>query len=206
MMKRLPVLVLAFLPTLVQAQAGPGGRWHETTPSGLNAELELATEGTKVTGTFTVRGRQLAISDGEWSQNTFRFKALLEDKPEGFSGEIAGDQITLWRDRNGRGDAVTLKRAAPPSLTGRWEGQTPNGLSLALDLAASGEVLTGTLTREGQATAIRDGKAAKGGFTFTATLGEQTESFTGRLDGDRITVWLNRQGPERTATLKRVKK
>jgi hypothetical protein len=40
---------------------------------------------------------------------------------------------------------------------------------------------------------------SKNAFTFTATLNEQTETFTGELAGDEIKVWLDRQGREMAA-------
>jgi hypothetical protein len=94
---------------------------------------------------------------------------------------------------------------AHAGLTGKWQGQTPNGFELVLDLTAKETALTGTLTRDGQPTTITDGKVSKNTFTFKATLNDQTEGFTGELDGDQITVWLDRQGRERAAILKRVK-
>lgn len=46
---------------------------------------------------------------------------------------------------------------------------------------------------------------SKNTFTFKATLNDQTEAFTGELDGDQITIWLDRQGRPNAAVLKRVK-
>jgi hypothetical protein len=75
-----------------------------------------------------------------------------------------------------------------------------------LDLTATETALTGTLTRDGQPAKITDGKVSKKSFTFKATLGDQTEGFTGGFDGDQITVWMDRQGPAGTVILKRVTK
>ena len=66
--------------------------------------------GPMATGTFTIKGRPMTIIDGKVSKNTLTFKAKLDEQPEGFTGEIARDEMTLSRDRNGRSDAVTLKR------------------------------------------------------------------------------------------------
>lgn len=91
------------------------------------------------------------------------------------------------------------------SLTGKWQGETPGGSKVELDLKVKDTALTGTLTRNGQPTPITDGKVAKNTFTFKAKLDDQIESLTGELDGDQITVWLDRQDRSRAAILKRVK-
>jgi len=36
----------------------------------------------------------------------------MNDRTEGFSGEIDGDQMKLWMDRQGPSSAAVLKRAA----------------------------------------------------------------------------------------------
>jgi len=94
---------------------------------------------------------------------------------------------------------------AQAALAGKWQGETANGASLVLDLAVKGAVVTGTFTRNEQAATIADGKVSKNTFTFKATLGDQTEGFTGELDGDRIRIWLDRQGAANAIVLKRVK-
>ena len=94
---------------------------------------------------------------------------------------------------------------AQSTITGKWQGQTPNGLALTLDLKATDSTVTGTLTREDTTVPITDGKVTKNTLTFKATLSEQTESVTGEVSGDQLTVWLDRQGRERGTTLTRVK-
>ena len=91
------------------------------------------------------------------------------------------------------------------ALTGKWQGETTNGTPIQLELTATSTALTGTLTRDGQPLTITDGKVSENTFTFRATLGDQTEGFTGEVAGDEIKVWLDRQGRERAAVLKRVK-
>ena len=111
MNKTLSVVTIALvLATAVYAQAGLTGKWQETSTTGLQAALDLTATKTTLTGTFTIKDRPMTIIDGKVSKNTFTFKAKLDDQPEGFTGEVAGDEITLSRDRNGRSDAVTLKR------------------------------------------------------------------------------------------------
>jgi hypothetical protein len=95
---------------------------------------------------------------------------------------------------------------AQSALTGKWQGETPNGAVIVLDLTATETALTGTLTRNGQPATVTDGKVSKNTFTFKATINDQAEGFTGELAKDEMKVWLDRQGPERAAVLKRVKK
>jgi hypothetical protein len=94
---------------------------------------------------------------------------------------------------------------AQATLTGKWEGKTRNGFEILLDLTATTTSLTGTLTRNGQATTITDGKVATNGFSFKAAINDQTEGFTGELGDDEIRLWLDRQGPASAAVLKRIK-
>jgi hypothetical protein len=94
-------------------------------------------------------------------------------------------------------------------LNGKWQGETPNGAQLELDIAVKKAALVGTLTRNAQPTPIVDGRVTKKGdkptVTFKATLNDQTESFTGEVEGDQMKVWLDRQGPETAVVLKRLK-
>ena len=198
------LLLVLLLCVMAQAQTDLSGKWSETTPSGLNAELDIKATATTLTGTFSVRARPMTITDGKVTKNTFTFKAALEGQPEGFSGELNGDAIVLWRDRNGKIDALTLKRATT-SLTGKWQGQTPNGMSLILDLVQKDQALTGTVNREGESAPISNGKVSKNTFTFVATLSGTAETIEGTVENDDMKAWLTRQGPERTAVLKRVK-
>jgi hypothetical protein len=194
-----------FLAGGAAAQTGPAGRWEESSTSGLNAALNLTATDTTLAGTFTIRARPMTITDGKVTKNTLTFKAALEGQPEGFSGELKGDELELWRDRNGRTDAITLKRVKA-GLTGKWQGQTPNGMSLTLDLTADDRSFRGTLTREGVIIPIADGTITKNTFTFKATLEGETETIEGTWENDQLKAWLTRQGPERTAVLTRVVK
>ena len=100
--------------------------------------------------------------------------------------------------------AVVLHAQA--TLTGKWEGKTKNGFQIVLDLTATETALTGTFSRDGQPAKITDGKVSKMSFTFKVTIGDQTEGFTGGVDGDQITVWMDRLGPAGTVILKRLPK
>jgi hypothetical protein len=95
---------------------------------------------------------------------------------------------------------------AQAGLTGTWQGSTPNGATLVLDLTEKDATLTGTLTRNDEKVAIADGKVKGSTFSFNATLQEQKEAFSGEIKGDELRIWLDRRGPESAVTLARVKK
>jgi hypothetical protein len=101
---------------------------------------------------------------------------------------------------------LTVVVHAQATLTGKWEGKTKNGFQIALDLTATETALTGTFMRNEQPAKITDGKVSQKSFTFKVPLGDQVEGFTGGLDGDQITVWMDRQGPAGTVILKRATK
>ena len=88
-------------------------------------------------------------------------------------------------------------------ITGKWQGKTPNGFQLELDLVATENNLTGTFTRDGHSLAIAEGKVSKNTLTFTVTMNDQSEGFTGEVNGDQMKLWMDRQGPSAAAALKR---
>ena len=77
-------------------------------------------------------------------------------------------------------------------------------VGMELNLTASEKELTGTFTRNGQSMSITDGKVSKNTFTFKTTMKDQTQEFSGEIDGDQLKVWMDRQGPSAAAVLKRV--
>jgi hypothetical protein len=101
---------------------------------------------------------------------------------------------------------LAVPMPAQHALAGAWEGQTNGGASIVLDLTVADKALTGTLTRNGQSTALSDGKVAGDSFTCKATLNDQQESISGERAGDELKVWLDRQGRETAIVLKRVKR
>jgi hypothetical protein len=100
------------LVTVVYAQAGLTGKWQGETKSGTQIMLDLKAAEKEVTGTITMNGEPSTISEGKVSKNTMTFKAPVKEtnQIEGFTGELAGDQITFWPDSLGRERAVVLKR------------------------------------------------------------------------------------------------
>ena len=65
---------------------------------------------------------------------------------------------------------LTAVAFAQSTVTGKWEGQTPNGFKIVLDLKATESTVTGTLTREDTTVPIAEGKVTKNTVTFKATL------------------------------------
>jgi len=98
-----------------------------------------------------------------------------------------------------------LGQTGEATLTGKWQGETGSGASIALDLTATGTALTGTLTRDGQSSKLSDGKITGNTFTFKATLSDKDEAFSGERKGDELHVWLDRQGPAKAVVFKPVK-
>jgi hypothetical protein len=100
---------------------------------------------------------------------------------------------------------LAVGRHAQSGISGKWQGETPNGAQIVLDLTAKGTELTGTLTRNKETSPITEGKVSKTKITFKATLNEKIEGFTGELEGDQLKVWLDRQGATNAIVLKRIK-
>lgn len=101
--------------------------------------------------------------------------------------------------------AVVVQTQA--AMSGRWQGESPNGSHVVLEVKASDTALTGTLTVDGQRLTLADGKVAKNTFTFTVTLppNNAEQPFTGELTQDQIRLWMNRRGPANAAVLTRSK-
>ena len=72
--------------------------------------LTLAVKGTVLTGTLVRGEERMTLSDGKATKTTFTFKATLNDQAEAFSGELAGDELKVWLDRQGPATAIVLRR------------------------------------------------------------------------------------------------
>lgn len=204
------IALAAALAVVVHGQSKLTGKWEGASKSGSPILLDVTATETVLSGTLSVDGKPAAIADGKVSKNTFTFQATFDEgsrsHTEGLTGELVGDQITIWLDRQGHSTDAVLKRVKQSAIAGKWQGETRNGMQVVLDLTASETALTGTISRDGTPSTIRDGKVSKNTFTFKATLGEQDEAFTGELTGEQLMVTLDRQGPAGAVTFKRVKK
>jgi hypothetical protein len=94
----------------VHAQVAISGKWEGKTTNGTDIVLDLTANETTLTGTLTRNEQSTTITDGHVSKNTFTFKATLNDQTEGFTGELVGDEIKLWLDRQGPARAAVLTR------------------------------------------------------------------------------------------------
>jgi hypothetical protein len=101
---------------------------------------------------------------------------------------------------------VSAAANAQTTIAGTWLGETKNGTPIEVTLAVKDDSVTGTFKRNDQSIPIAEGKVSKNRITFKATIGGQTESLTGDVKGDELTLWLDRQGESSAAILKRVKK
>jgi len=101
--------------------------------------------------------------------------------------------------------ALPALLAAQATLTGRWQGQTPGGAALVLELTSKGASLTGAMTVGTQKAAIENGTVAKTTFAFSVTLEGGTEAFTGEVAGDDMKLWMDDRGPSSAIRLTRGK-
>ena len=101
--------------------------------------------------------------------------------------------------------ALVLAGQAQSSVAGKWQGETPNGTPLELELTVKDKAVTGTLTREGERFPLSGGTVSNNQVAFKVKMGEQIEGFSGELRGDELLIWLDRQGAAKAVTMKRVK-
>jgi hypothetical protein len=205
----LTTTAVLLLPSVVQAQSAITGKWQGRTPNGFQMELDLTATQQTLTGTFTRNGESIGITDGKVSKSSFTFDVRMNDQAEAFTGEIDGDQVKLWMDRRGRATAVVLKRVVgvkgdgESRLTGKWQGATPTGRPLVLDIKVAGQQLTGRLTLAGQPTEISEGKVDGQTFSFSAGSADGPVHAKGRLVGEELELTV--QGVGSPLALKRLK-
>ena len=116
--------LLAACAAIAGVQSGQStmtGKWQGDTDGGAALLLDVTVKGETLTGTLTRNGQGTPLSEGKISKNAFSFKATLNERTEGFSGEYKGDEIRVWLDRQGPEKAVVLTRVktAPKSPVGR---------------------------------------------------------------------------------------
>lgn len=99
------------LLTAAHAQSPVAGKWEGTTRNGMQVILNLKVADQALTGTVTREGQPATITDGKVSGNTITFKAVLGGEPEALSGELDGEQLKVWLDRQGREGTVAFTRA-----------------------------------------------------------------------------------------------
>ena len=92
------------------AQSTAAGKWQGETANGTRLELELTVKDKTLTGTLTRDGDRAPLSDGAVSNNQIAFKAKLGGQIESLSGEVRGDELRIWLDRQGAAKAIAMKR------------------------------------------------------------------------------------------------
>jgi hypothetical protein len=95
----------------------PQRKMGGVTSAGATLLLDLTAQTATLTGTLT-RRTKLAALGRQVSEKTFTFKAKC-DQTEAVSGELAGDEIEVWLDRQGPGARRVEARdaqVAPPLL------------------------------------------------------------------------------------------
>ena len=100
--------VLCVACVVVHAQSGLTGKWQGTTASGRPVVLDAKVRGQQLTGRITVGQQSAAMTDGKVEQNTFSFKATMEERTATFSGRLVGDHVELTVQ--GVSSPLTLKR------------------------------------------------------------------------------------------------
>src|SRR4051794_34557698 len=91
------------------AQSTVTGKWRGQTPNGFSLELNLTATEQALTGTLIREGESFVITDGKVSKNTFTFIVTMNDGAEKITGEVDGDQMKAWLDRQGPSMAAVLK-------------------------------------------------------------------------------------------------
>ena len=109
--KALTVFAVAFvLTTVLQAQTSISGKWKGTTRNGMLVVLDLKAAEAALTGTVNRDGQTSTITEGKVSKSTFTFNAVLGEQTEALTGEVAGEQLKVWLDRQGRDGTVVFTR------------------------------------------------------------------------------------------------
>ena len=94
---------------------------------------------------------------------------------------------------------------AQGGVAGRWQGKTPSGEPVTLDLIVKGTSLTGTMTVNDNKAPLENGKVSNATFTFSVTMDGGVQAFAGEGAADEIKIWMEERGPSRAIVLKRAK-
>ncbi len=99
--------------------------------------------------------------------------------------------------------AISIVMQAQVGFTGKWQGSTPNGQAITLELKAAKQQLTGKLTVGQESADITEGTVEAKTLSFTATIEGRTVMCSGRLIGDELE--FAPQGVPKPVMLKRAK-
>ena len=104
------------------AAASISGTWEGTTGQGRQVSLLLKADGLAVTGWLTLDTQSGAVKDGKIEKSTVLFAAVIAGRTLAFTGEVAGDEMTLRLE--GAQNPVTLKRVTPRAQASRLRVDT----------------------------------------------------------------------------------
>jgi hypothetical protein len=201
------VLLIVGATSLAHAddKPNPTGTWKWSVTYNnqtLEMTLKLKLDGETLTGAIMVRdGQETVIQDAKFADGTVSFTVVRERNGQKmtrkYTGKAGEDTIKgkseAERDGQTQSRDWEAKRVATTVPTGTWKwtvtygGQTHE---MALKLMSEGDKLTGTLARDGEATAIQDAKCKDGDLSFTVVRErngqKMTFKYTGKVSGDTI--------------------
>ena len=111
-LKALKLLAILALPLAIvlHAQTPITGKWQGTTRNGAQIVLNLKAADGALTGTINREGQVSTITEGKVSKATITFKAILGEQTESLTGELDGEHLKVWLDRQDRDAAVVFSR------------------------------------------------------------------------------------------------
>ena len=98
-------------------------------------------------------------------------------------------------------DSLATNQAAP--IDGNWQGRLGQ-FDMTLKLKANGETLTGTVVTPRGESPITDGKITNDTFSFNVLFGTNAIPYSGKLEGDTMTLNVNFQGQNVQGILNRM--
>ena len=95
---------------------------------------------------------------------------------------------------------------AQGNFAGTWQGKTPAGAPVLMELTTKGSTITGTITIDKQKGKVRVNKTAGNMLHFDAGMEGVTNAFTAELkDGGLSVIRISPHGPSAPLVLKRAK-
>ena len=214
MTRTLAFALVLFLPAAAHAQSAFTGKWAGQTPSGSSVELTFSITDNAATATLRVNGEPVVVTDVKVTDKDKRLTFIGTrgtSDPRSMACELNAEELRCWPENQGPSAAAVLKRAtsaaagaAAAGLAGKWNGVTPSGRALTVELEVNGAKLTGRLTLANQTANAIDGTVDGTTFAFTAgTIDGRPVVAKGKLVGEEIE--FNVEGVSETLKLKRAK-
>ena len=86
------------------------GKWVGMTANGTELALDLTATETTLRGTLTRGENVIPLENGKVVKNALTFTATFNEQTETFTGELAGEELKVWLDRQGKDMAAVFKR------------------------------------------------------------------------------------------------